>query len=213
MTAALATGPAVGVGPARRAFDVVLAGLGLMVLAPVFASIALAVRLSSAGPVIFRQERVGSGARPFTLYKFRTMRTGELGPQVTTATDPRITRVGSCLRALSLDELPQLVNILRGDMTLVGPRPETPDLAARYPPRFGVVFQHTPGLTGPAQLRHRDAFSLPADTTDIEAHYLQVLVPLRVQLDLEYLDDPSLRRTLAVLIETIAHVLGIGPTR
>jgi lipopolysaccharide/colanic/teichoic acid biosynthesis glycosyltransferase len=202
----------VGPGPARRSLDVLLAGGALLVLSPLLALLAAAVRLSSAGPAIFRQARVGQGGRTFTLYKFRTMRRGGGGPDLTVPGDARVTPVGRFLRATSLDELPQLLNVLRGDMTLVGPRPETPALAARYPEDCRPVFRYRPGLTGPAQIRHRDRRTLSGELVDPEAYYLTRLVPARTSLDLEYLARPTLRRTLGWILATVAHLVGL-PSR
>jgi lipopolysaccharide/colanic/teichoic acid biosynthesis glycosyltransferase len=182
---------------------------GLVLLAPALLLLALLLRSTSAGSVLFRQVRIGQGNVPFVMYKYRTMRAGAAGPEVTPADDPRITRVGRFLRTTGLDELPQLINILRGDMTLVGPRPETPALARRYPPDCMAVFQHRPALTGPSQVRVRDKDVLPTGEAalDLERHYLRELVPLRTALDLEYLANPSLRRTLGILLETAAYLL------
>jgi lipopolysaccharide/colanic/teichoic acid biosynthesis glycosyltransferase len=200
----------VGPGPARRSLDIVVAVTGLMVALPLLAVTAVLIKLTSRGPVIFRQERVGQGWLGFTLYKLRTMRAGAGGPTVTAPGDRRVTAVGHFLRASSLDEVPQLVNVLRGDMTLVGPRPETLALAARYPAGCQVVFAHRPGLTGPSQLRYRDSDVLPPEVSDTERYYLEVLVLQTVGLDLQYLADPSLRRTIGVLFGTAAHVLKLN---
>lgn len=207
------TAPERGIGPGwvRRALDVLAAGGSLIVLAPLLVLLAAVVRLTSRGPVIFRQQRVGQGGRIFTLYKFRSMRPGALGPDVTIPGDGRVTRVGGFLRATSLDELPQLINVLRGDMTLVGPRPETPALASRYPDDCRGVFLFRPGLTGPAQLRYRDTHVMSADTDDPESYYMTVLVPARTAVDLEYLARPSLRRTLGWIFETAAHGFASSP--
>ena len=146
-----------GPGLARRAIDVAVSAFGLAVAGPILGMLMLAVRLTSSGPALYSQIRVGEGGRPFVIYKLRTMRVRSDGPNVTAADDPRVTRLGRVLRRTSLDELPQLWNVLRGDMTLVGPRPETPDLANRYPADCQWIFQFRPGLTGPAQVRLRDA--------------------------------------------------------
>jgi lipopolysaccharide/colanic/teichoic acid biosynthesis glycosyltransferase len=204
--------PGVAPSPARRALDLGFSLLALLLLSPMILVVALAVRLTSAGPVLYRQVRVGQGGRPFTLYKFRTMRTGTRGPEVTRGNDPRITRVGKLLRSTGIDELPQFFNVLRGDMTLVGPRPETPSLADRYPAGCRVVFAHRPGLTGPTQVRLRDKDVLPpAGVADLEGYYLRELVPTRVALDFTYLDDPSLAPTIAMLWRTAVYVLRGSP--
>src|SRR5437762_3191884 len=133
------------------------------------------------------------------------MRPGERGPEVTRGSDPRITPVGRLLRSSGIDELPQLANVLRGEMTLVGPRPETPALAARYPPACAHIFRYRPGITGLAQLRLRDSMTLPPGD-DVASYYFRALVPRRVAFDLEYQAEPTLRRTLAVLMATLKHL-------
>jgi lipopolysaccharide/colanic/teichoic acid biosynthesis glycosyltransferase len=197
-------------GLGRRLLDVAVALTALVLLSPLLLTIALLVRLASPGPALFRQTRVGQGGQPFTIYKFRSMRLDGGGPEVTTGADPRVTRIGRIIRATSLDELPQLVNILQGEMTLVGPRPETPRLAARYPHSCMAIFRYRPGLTGPAQMRMRDWAMLPQQMDDVEEHYLRELVPQRVELDLDYLRRPTLARTLLLLAETGAYVLKVG---
>ena len=206
--AATAVAPPPLVSPTRRALDVVVALAAGLLLAPVIAAAALAVLVTDGRPVLFRQERVGEGARPFTILKLRTMsRSAGAGPEVTAGGDPRVTRVGRFLRASSVDELPQLLNVLRGDMTLVGPRPETPELARRYPPECRWVLQHRPGLTGPAQVALRDAQVLAAGTGDPEQLYLETLVPRRVALDASYLASPTLAATLRVMLLTALHLV------
>ncbi|MDH6108527.1 lipopolysaccharide/colanic/teichoic acid biosynthesis glycosyltransferase [Kitasatospora sp. MAP12-15] len=196
-------------GRARRFLDVVTGLSALLLLSPLLLVLAVVVRASSAGPVLFRQQRVGERGRLFTLYKFRSMRAGATGPEVTGRGDPRVTRVGRLLRATSLDELPQLLNLLRGDMTLVGPRPETPALARRYPPQCRWVFAYRPGLTGPVQLRANELAAAPQGVADPEAYYLEVLVPQRVALDSEYLATSSIAGDLAVVLRTVGHLLAL----
>ena len=208
---AAATTRHTGVGIWRRTLDVVGAGMGLALLAPLLATIAVAIRLTSPGPVLFRQTRLTAGRREFTILKFRTMRVTRGGPEVTAPGDLRITTVGDFLRRTSLDELPQLVNVLRGEMTLVGPRPETSALAARYPGECQWVLEHRPGLTGPTQVRLRDFNSIPVDVADAEQWYLEQLVPQRVVMDATYLDHPTVAATLRVLIDTAHHVISGAP--
>lgn len=199
-------------GKARRAIDIavslgVLAAAGLPLLL-----LMLAVRLTSRGPALFRQVRVGQGERVFTLLKLRSMRVDPGGPEITAAHDPRVTRLGAFLRRTSLDELPQLVNVLRGDMTLVGPRPETPALAVTYPPTCRWIFAYRPGLTGPAQVRMRDADVL-GTSAPTEASYVSVVVPARTRIEAAYLATPTVPATLGVLADTIRHVLGLEARR
>lgn len=193
--------PGIPPGPGRRLLDVTAAGLALLVLSPILVCAALAIRLTG-GPALFRQVRAGQGGVPFTMYKFRTMVPGPPGSLLTALGDSRVTRLGRLLRATNVDELPQLLNILRGDMTLVGFRPETVSLAAGYPPECRRVFQFRPGLTGPSQLRMHDREVLDPTAADLDERYLREVVPRRVELDLEYLEHPSMRRTVALLIET-----------
>ena len=189
----------------RRVLDVTVALIGLGVSWPLLLVVAIASRLSTHGSAIYRQVRVGQGGFAFPMYKFRSMRPGLGGPDITTPDDQRVTRVGALLRASSLDELPQLFNVLRGDMTLVGPRPETVALAVRYPPEWRVVFAYRPGLTGPVQVTFRDA--VPNGLEDVEAYYVAELLPRRVELDLAYLADPTLKSTLTLMFATTSHVL------
>jgi lipopolysaccharide/colanic/teichoic acid biosynthesis glycosyltransferase len=191
--------------------DVLVGGLLLILASPLLAVVAVLLLVTSGRPVLFRQSRVGESGRPFTLYKFRTMRLLASGPEITAATDVRITRIGGFLRRTAIDELPQLWHVLRGQMTLVGPRPESAALAAGYPEACRPVLQARPGLTGPAQLRYRERSAVPPNgRTDVERWYLEVLVPLRVAADREYLDRPTVRRTLYYLLVTALFVVGLA---
>ena len=199
------------ISPARRLLDVLVGGLLLILASPLLAVVAVLLLVTSGRPVLFRQSRVGESGRPFTLYKFRTMRLLASGPEITAATDARITRIGGFLRRTAIDELPQLWHVLRGQMTLVGPRPESAALAAGYPEACRPVLQARPGLTGPAQLRYRERSAVPPNgRTDVERWYLEVLVPLRVAADREYLDRPTVRRTLYYLLVTALFVVGLA---
>ena len=194
-----------GIGFLRRALDLLVSSVALSVLSPAMAVVAVIVRLTSPGPALFCQQRVGEGGVCFTIYKFRSMAVEAGGPELSLVGDPRVTRVGAFLRTTRIDELPQLVNVLRGEMTLVGPRPETVNLARRYPPACREVLRHRPGMTGPVQVR-MGTLRIPADA-DQEMYYLSELVPRRVRLDLEYLAHPTLRRTLLLLAHTAALAL------
>jgi lipopolysaccharide/colanic/teichoic acid biosynthesis glycosyltransferase len=206
-----ATTPA-RIGAARRLLDVVVSLTALVALLPLLLFLAALVRCTSRGPALFRQVRVGAAGQPFVLLKYRSMTAAAPGgPQVTTAADARVTSVGRFLRRTSLDELPQLLNVLRGRMTLVGPRPETIELAARYPVHCRWVLQHTPGLTGPCQLRLRDREAVPTTVADVEEYYLTVLVPRKVAVDATFLRSPSLVATLGVLAQTAGYLLGWRP--
>ncbi|MFV2172538.1 sugar transferase [Actinomadura sp. LOL_016] len=202
--------PSDGVAPSRsrRVLDVAGALAGLVLLSVPLLLIYVLVRLSSRGPGVFRQTRVGQGGRPFTMYKFRTMRQGVGGLTVTATCDPRLTHVGKLLRRWSLDELPQLANVLRGQMTLVGPRPETYDLAVHYDAHCRWIFDHRPGLTGLSEVRFRDFDVLPPGEEVDLVGYIRRIVPARVAVDAVYLRDPSMRATFRALWDTVRHILG-----
>lgn len=196
-----------GVGGARRALDIVISVIALAAALPLLGAIAIVIKLTSRGPILFEQQRIGEGGMIFTLYKFRSMVARSSGPDFTVPDDPRITRVGKGLRALHLDELPQLANVLRGEMTLVGPRPETPSLASRYPPELRHVLSYRPGMTGPCQVYMARLWPPPG--VDAEEFYVTHLVPRRVALDLEFLERPTFAATLALLVATLAVMAGL----
>ena len=186
-----------------------LAALVLVLLSPVLIVIAAVVRMSSAGPVVFRQVRVGRGGRPFEIYKFRTMVAGadRVAANVSPAGDRRVTRVGRLLRASYLDELPQLVNVVKGDMSLVGPRPETPEFVALYDAMERRVLEVRPGLVGPSTLAFMDEAAMLAEAEDAEAFYRAILVHERVRLDLGYLEKRSAASDLRLLVRQAAAIL------
>jgi lipopolysaccharide/colanic/teichoic acid biosynthesis glycosyltransferase len=181
----------------KRVFDVVVSAGGLVVAAPVLAAVAVAILLRDGRPVIFRQVRVGQHARPFEILKFRTMRNDAqaLGGISTAAGDPRITPLGRFLRKTSLDELPQLINVLRGDMSLVGPRPDTPQQESDYAADdWRARCSVRPGITGLAQATLRSS-ATPQQ---------------RLELDLRYARNPGLRQDLEILGKTLLQVFGKG---
>jgi lipopolysaccharide/colanic/teichoic acid biosynthesis glycosyltransferase len=192
----------------KRLFDLLVATAGLVVLGPLLLLLGLAVRLDSRGPAIFRQVRVGRAGRPFTILKFRTMRVAESdgdGRQITVGGDPRVTRVGRWLRSSKLDELPQLINVLRGDMSLVGPRPEVPRYVALYPPEARVeVLSVRPGITDEAALEFRDEGMLLARATDPERAYIEDVLPRKIALYRQYVRSRSFLGDLRVLVRTVA---------
>jgi lipopolysaccharide/colanic/teichoic acid biosynthesis glycosyltransferase len=189
---------------AKRAFDLLLSALGLLLLAPVLLLIALWVKLDSPGPVFFRQERVGRFGRPFFIHKFRTMRVDNAGLQITVGVDPRITRAGRVLRAAKLDELPQLWDVLRGAMSLVGPRPEVPRYVALYPPKLReIVLSVRPGITDPASLSFRNESELLAAAADPEREYVEVVMPTKLRLAAAYVRRATLRTDLRVILATL----------
>ncbi len=191
---------------AKRVFDVALSGLGLLLLSPLFLVAALWVRLDSPGEVFFRQERVGRGGVPFRIHKFRTMRRDapEHGPAITVGADARITRAGAFLRRSKLDELPQLIDVLRGDMSLVGPRPEVPRYVATYPPALrDKILSVRPGITDLASIEYRDESSLLAKAADPEREYREVVLPAKLRIAAEYVEHATLATDLHVIGRTL----------
>jgi lipopolysaccharide/colanic/teichoic acid biosynthesis glycosyltransferase len=180
----------------------------LMILSPVIVALALLVRLTSPGPAFFRQQRVGQSGRLFWIYKFRTMRVNNAGPQVTSGADPRITAIGAWLRHWKLDELPQLWNVVKGDMAFVGPRPEVPRYVAHYTPEQREVLSVPPGITGATQLRYCHEEELLREAPDPEALYLAEILPAKLAIDLEYIAHRSAWIDLRLIGETFTRVLG-----
>ncbi len=198
---------------AKRLFDVLAAGIGLALVSPLLLLIAVWVRLDSPGPVLFRQERVGRHGRPFLIHKFRTMRV-EPGPLITIGQDPRITRCGARLRRSKLDELPQLWDVLRGAMSLVGPRPEVPRYVALYPPALrDQVLAVRPGITDPAALAFSHEAELLAAASDPEREYVEVILPAKLALSARYAAEASLATDLRLILQTLGRLLGRLLTR
>jgi len=192
----------------KRLFDVTAAGLGLLLLLPLLLAIALWIKLDSPGPVFFRQERVGRHGVPFRIHKFRSMRTGAPGLQLTVGVDPRITRAGGWLRGKRLDELPQLIDVLQGTMSLVGPRPEVPRYVAHYPPGLrSVVLAVRPGITDPSSLDFLDEGSLLAAAADPEREYIERILPIKLQRAADYAQRASLWTDLRVLGRTLWRLM------
>ncbi|MBN1964254.1 MAG: sugar transferase [Anaerolineae bacterium] len=187
----------------KRLFDVVVSSMMVIFFAPLMLVIALAIRLSSPGPVLYRATRVGLYSREFKLYKFRTMVTGadQIGPGITASADPRVTPIGRLLRAAKLDELPQVFNVLRGEMSLVGPRPEDPRYVALYTPEQRQVLSVRPGITGVASVQYRHENLLLAGA-DYETTYVQEIMPAKLALDLEYVRNPRLSHDIVILFRT-----------
>jgi len=191
---------------AKRMFDVAVAACGLVVLAPLVLALAVWIRLDSPGPALFRQERVGRGGKTFRIHKFRTMRDGPIGtgPAITVGADPRITRAGAFLRRHKLDELPQLIDVLRGDMSLVGPRPELPRYVAGYPPALrDKVLSVRPGITDVASIEFRNEAELLARAADPDREYREVVLPAKLRLAAAYVDGATLASDLRVIGRTL----------
>lgn len=193
----------------KRAFDVVVATGLLLLTGPLWVLAAIAVKLTSRGPVLYRASRVGQYGRPFTLLKFRTMSidAAAKGPGITATRDPRVTGVGALLRRFKIDELPQLLNVLRGDMSLVGPRPEDPRYVSSYTPEQRLVLDVRPGITSPAAVAYRDEERLIEATDDVETVYLKQILPAKLTLDLDYVRRHSLWLDVVVIAKTIVGLV------
>lgn len=194
----------------KRAFDLLFALVLLLVLFPFLLLFALLVVATSPGGAFFRQERVGRHGELFRLLKFRTMRPGSeaLGQLTIGGRDPRITGVGYFLRKTKLDELPQLWNVLVGDMSVVGPRPEVPKYVALYSPEQRAVLSVRPGITGMASINYIDENEMLAGAADPEKAYVAVVMPAKLLLDLRYVKEQSIWLDLRIILATVAKVFG-----
>lgn len=192
----------------KRVFDILFALAGLSLLVFPFAVIGLAIKLSSGGPVFYRQLRIGRGGKPFWLYKFRTMYVGEGGSLVTVEGDPRITPVGRVLRRWKLDELPQIWNVLLGEMSVIGPRPEVERYVCHYTPEQRRLLEQTPGLAGLSQLVYPGEANMLRHCVNPEEFYVRELMPKKIAVDLEYEARRTFRSDLQLLFEMVLLILG-----
>ena len=193
----------------KRLFDLVCAVVGLLLVAPLLALAGLGILLADGAPVLYRARRAGLRGRPFTMYKLRTMQVhhGGTGSRVTAAEDPRVFPFGRFLRLSKIDEFPQLVNVLRGEMSIVGPRPEDPDFVARhYSANHWETLSVRPGLAGPGSLYHETHCEWRLNGADPEAVYVEQILPLKLALDLVYVRRASLRYDLALLGRTLGVI-------
>lgn len=189
----------------KRAFDLFWTIPGLLLLSPLFLLIALWIKLDDGGPVFFRQERIGHHGKPFRMWKFRTMvRDAEKqGRQITVGRDPRITRAGHALRKYKLDELPQLLNVLAGKMSLVGPRPEVPRYVALYTPEQRAVLDFVPGITDLASIAYRNENRLLGAAADPERLYIETIMPAKLHINLEYARRATVWQDFCVTVQTL----------
>lgn len=190
----------------KRVFDVLVASAGLILLAPLLAFIAVAIRSDSRGPVLFRQERIGRGFRPFQILKFRTMveDAPRLGGSLTAGDrDPRITRVGRILRRMKLDELPQLINVVRGDMSLVGPRPEVRKYVELYRSDYERLLSVRPGITDPASLAYRNEGEILGRCEDPEREYVEVVLANKIAISTRYVESLCFATDMHLIAQTL----------
>jgi len=182
-----------------RLLEVACALTALVGLAPLLLLFAALIWMDDGRPVLFRQTRVGRNGRPFRILKFRTMRPGSFGRAITAAGDRRVTRVGTWLRRLKLDELPQLINVLKGDMSLIGPRPEVPEFVEFDNALWRAVLEVRPGITDLASLVYRNEEDMLGPALDPDAYYRSAILPAKLRLNLQYLQSRSVRQDLRLL--------------
>lgn len=193
----------------KRLFDIVASGLGLVVLSPVFAVLAIWIKADSKGPVFYRQTRVGRDNKDFRLFKFRSMRpdSDKLGLITVGGHDPRVTRSGYYIRKYKLDEFPQLINVFKGDMSLVGPRPEVRKYVDMYTPEQMRVLSVRPGITSLASIRYRNENDILAAAEDPDRCYIEKVMPDKLNIDLEYVDRATLWNDIKLIFSTFKEIV------
>ena len=189
----------------KRAFDIMVSLTGLIVVLPLLLVVAVAIKLDSSGPIFFRQRRIGREFRPFFIYKLRTMvqDAPARGMSITAGRDPRITRVGHFLRQTKMDELPQLINVLKGDMTLVGPRPEVPHYVELFRKDYEEILQIRPGITDLASLKYRDEATILGQSENPEEEYVTRVLPEKIRLAKEYMNQSSFFFDTMLILKTL----------
>jgi len=194
---------------AKHAFDISGALISLIILSPVFLVCTILAKFQSPGPVFYRAKRVGRCGRIFSMYKFRTMfaNAESMGSSLTTYKDPRITKIGDFLRRTKLDELPQLLNVLKGDMSIIGPRPEAPAYVKYYNDEQRRVLSVRPGITGPSQLENRNEELKLKGQSNPERYYITKLLPEKLNIDLNYIENQNFILDLQVIFKTIRAVI------
>ena len=188
----------------KRGFDIAVSGIALLFLLPLLLVLAATVRLDSPGPALFWQTRVGRSFRPFQLLKLRSMRHGGPGMELTSGQDERITRVGRLLRDYKLDELPQLWYVFRGEMSLVGPRPEMPAFVEQFQAGYAEILQVRPGITDPASLRYRSEAEILGRAADPVTYYTEVILPDKIEISKRYIRNANFRTDMSVILLTMA---------
>lgn len=193
----------------KRIFDFIASLLGCIILIPVFAIIAILIKLDSKGPVFFKQKRVGEYGKEFEILKYRTMVVDaeKLGKQITVGNDCRITKIGRFLRKYKLDELPQLFNVLKGDMSLVGPRPEVPKYVSLYNEEERAVLNVKPGITDFASIEYRDENEILGSVENPEEYYINIIMKHKLQLNLKYINNNNLFLDIKIILKTLLKCL------
>lgn len=192
----------------KRLFDIGASSIGLILLSPILILIAICIKLDSKGPVFFKQIRVGKNKELFKIYKFRTMVTDaeKLGKQITVGNDTRITKVGTFIRKCKLDELPQLINVLKGDMSLVGPRPEVPKYVELYDDYQEQILLVQPGITDYASIEFRNESEILGESENPESKYINDIMPYKIELNIKYIKNISLYEDLKLITRTIKAI-------
>ena len=193
----------------KRIFDLFWSIIGLIILSPIFIFVAILIKLDDGGPVFFRQERIGYKGKPFKICKFRTMVVDaeKKGMQLTVGKDPRITKIGNILRKTKLDELPQLFNVVVGEMSLVGPRPEVPYYVAMYDENQKKVLDIMPGITDPSSIKYRDESEILSKSKDSEKTYIEEIMPEKIRINLEYAQIANIIKDFIVIIKTLKRII------
>ena len=193
----------------KRAFDITVAVVGLVVLAPIFIAVAVLVKVSSPGTALFKQERIGRHFRPFVILKFRTMvqNAPNQGGQITFGTDSRVTKVGSLLRKLKIDEIPQLINVLKGEMSLVGPRPEVRRYVDMFREDYEEILQVRPGITDLASIKYRDEAAILGRAENPEEEYVKRVLPEKIEHAKQYVRHASLALDVVIITKTVLKLL------
>ncbi|NLZ35844.1 MAG: sugar transferase [Clostridiales bacterium] len=189
----------------KRIFDIIVSLIGIIIISPILIIVAISIKLDSKGNVLFLQKRIGKDGKPFNIYKFRTMVSDaeRLGAQITVGRDSRITKVGAFLRKYKIDELPQLFNVLKGDMSLVGPRPEVPKYVELYTEEERRVLEVRPGITDLASIRYRDENDILGKVENPEEYYIKVIMKDKLKLNLEYIEKSNVFYDIYLIIKTI----------
>ena len=196
----------------KRTFDIIVAGIGLALLSPLLLLVAVLIKVDSHGPIFFRQERIGKGFRPFLIYKFRTMveKAPQMGSPITYGDDFRITRAGRILRKAKLDELPQLFNVVKGEMTFVGPRPELPQFVEMFRQDYEEILKVRPGITDLASLKYRDEAEILGRSVDPRKEYIARVLPDKISLGKQYVRSSSLVFELRLIFKTLFTLIASG---
>jgi lipopolysaccharide/colanic/teichoic acid biosynthesis glycosyltransferase len=196
----------------KRLFDIAAAATGLVILSPLLLLTAVLIKLDSRGPVFFKQERFGKNFQPFRIYKFRTMVADapQRGSAITVGDDPRITRLGHWLRRTKIDELPQLINVVKGDMSMVGPRPEVEQYVEMFRKDYAEILKVRPGITDLASLKYRDEAAVLSSMRDPEQAYVTRVLPEKIELAKQYVGKASFFYDIRLILQTLFKVVAHG---